>query len=113
MLRVDGGVGERDHDGQVVGDDVVHLPGDTGPFLSDRQSCLLVMLLLQACGTFLHGREVGARGPCVRPQDGGGDDHRGHRDEGGHEGACRRPAQTGQQGPALHDGTGDKRAAPA
>ena len=36
-LRVDRGVGERDHDGQVVGDDVVHLTGDTGPLLGDRQ----------------------------------------------------------------------------
>lgn len=113
VLRVDGGVGERDHDGQVVGDDVVHLAGDPGPLLGDGQQRLLLLVQRQPFGPLLHGGEVGPAGPHVHPEDGGGDHRRGERDERGQERAVRCPAQAGQHGAALHDGGGEQRAAPA
>ena len=46
-LGEDRAVGERDHHGQVVADDVVHLAGDAGPFVGDREPGPLVAFTLQ------------------------------------------------------------------
>ena len=66
-------VGQGDHDGQVVRDDVVQLPGDAGALGGDRELGLLVAFALQPPGALLQLRQVGLpRADGQSEQDGCG-----------------------------------------
>ena len=81
-LRRAGRGGDRrlaqgDHDGQVVGDDVVHLAGDPGALGRDGERGLLVSLSFQPVGAVAQLGEVGAAGGDVQAEaEGGGDQAR-------------------------------------
>lgn len=56
--RIGPAVRQACDDGQVVADDVVHLPRDAGPFGCGRQAGLLVAFVLQSVGPFDQGLGV-------------------------------------------------------
>ncbi len=68
------------HDGEVVGDDVVHLAGDPGAFGCRGERGLLVCLAFQPFGTVMQLGEVGAAGGDVQAEPESGGDHPGEED---------------------------------
>ena len=96
--RVPAAVGLRDHHGERVGDDVVHLPGDPGAFGRGRDLGLLVALDLEPLGAVDEGLDrLPARPPdqAERPDGEGAEpgEDRGRRGAGGVEPAVHRDAE--------------------
>ena len=73
-----GGAGLDDHHADAVGDDVVHLAGDPGPLLADRQPGLLVAVALGPYGALLdHLDLVPPRAAAVAEHPHGDEDQDG------------------------------------
>jgi hypothetical protein len=62
------GFGQGGHDGEVVGDDIVHLAGDPGAFGGRGERGLLVCLAFQPFRTVLELGEVGTAGGDVQAE---------------------------------------------
>ena len=70
-----GGAGLDDHHADAVGDDVVHLAGDPGPLLADRQPGLLVAVALGSYGALLDHLDLfPPRAAAVAEHPHGGED---------------------------------------
>ncbi len=102
--RGDRRVGQGGHDGEVVGDDVVHLAGDPGAFGGCGKRGLLVLLALQPFRAVVQFGEVGAAGGDVQAKPEGGGDHAGHEDRVKPPAAACEHEQPGQRGELEHSG---------
>ena len=71
---------QGDHDGEVVGDDVVHLAGDPGALGGRGERALLVALAFQPVRAVVQFGEVGAAGGGVQAEPERGGDHAGEED---------------------------------
>ena len=78
--RRDRRIAQGDHDREVMGDDVVHLPGDPGPLGGRGQGPLLIPLAFQAFRAVAQFGQVGPAGGRVQAQPEGGGDHAGRED---------------------------------
>ena len=110
-VAVNGGgdaVGHGDHDGQRVGDDVVHLPGDPAALVGGRQERRLLALQRGACGAGLHLCQPLPLGAGVEPHE-----HADHIDEcqhhEGHGGLDERVALQDHLGDLDRERRGDPR----
>src|ERR1039457_767034 len=61
----DAAIAAGDHDGEMVGDDVVHLAGDPGAFSRRGECALLVPLAFQPLSAVVQFGEVGAAGAAA------------------------------------------------
>ena len=73
--RGGGTVAERDHDREVMRDDVVHLAGDAGAFGGRGEFLLLIALTFQSFGAIVQFLQVRAAGGGVQAQAQSGGDH--------------------------------------
>ena len=78
--RRDRRVAQGDHDREVMGDDVVHLPGDPGPLGGRGEGPLLIPLAFQAFRAVAQFGQVGPAGGRVQAEPEGGRDHAGNED---------------------------------
>ena len=70
VLKADPGcaIAERHHHGEVMGHDIVHLPGDARPLRGGGQLALLVSLPLQASRTVTEFGQQHPPGPGVEAE---------------------------------------------